>query len=73
MQNRFERSNLELRGPRSGLKNGHQALEGCVLRRFFAQNPNPPMKAGLEGVRGRESADLQTSKRNPPICNPRNP
>eukprot|EP00969_Alexandrium_andersonii_P239657 10579424-Alexandrium_andersonii.AAC.1 len=48
-QNRFRRSNLELRGP-SGLNMGPCNSRGVRSAPFLAQNPNPPTKAGLEGV-----------------------
>eukprot|EP00969_Alexandrium_andersonii_P057921 2551595-Alexandrium_andersonii.AAC.1 len=46
MQNRFRRSNLELRGPRSGLKNGPRSSRGVRSDPFCALNPNKPAGAG---------------------------
>eukprot|EP00969_Alexandrium_andersonii_P257485 11384252-Alexandrium_andersonii.AAC.1 len=71
MQSRFMRSNLELRRPRSGLEIGTQSSRGARSVPFFAQNPNPPTKAGLEGVGGREIGNSQAPIRNPLIRNPR--
>eukprot|EP00969_Alexandrium_andersonii_P292625 12933516-Alexandrium_andersonii.AAC.1 len=34
MQNRFTRSNLELRGPKNASKLVPEALDGCILRCF---------------------------------------
>eukprot|EP00969_Alexandrium_andersonii_P210703 9306766-Alexandrium_andersonii.AAC.1 len=40
---------------------------------LFAQILNLPTNAGLEGVRGRESANSQAPIRNAPTRNPRKP
>eukprot|EP00969_Alexandrium_andersonii_P241681 10672875-Alexandrium_andersonii.AAC.1 len=50
MQNRFTRSNLELRGPKSGLKIGPRSSRGVRSAPFLAQISNLLTKAGLEGV-----------------------
>eukprot|EP00969_Alexandrium_andersonii_P095425 4215975-Alexandrium_andersonii.AAC.1 len=49
MQNRFGRSNLELRGPKSGLKMGSRSSRGVRSAVFFVEIPSLPTKAGLEG------------------------
>eukprot|EP00969_Alexandrium_andersonii_P180297 7968819-Alexandrium_andersonii.AAC.1 len=56
MQNPFRRSELELRGPRTGLK--YRWMRSAPL---LAQIPNPPTKAGIEGVRFREMANVSSS------------
>eukprot|EP00969_Alexandrium_andersonii_P336776 14886223-Alexandrium_andersonii.AAC.1 len=55
------------------LEIGPRSYRGVHSAPFFAQIPNPPTKAGLDGVRGREIAHSQAPIRNPPIHNPRNP
>eukprot|EP00969_Alexandrium_andersonii_P242926 10731568-Alexandrium_andersonii.AAC.1 len=42
MQNRFRRSCLELRGPRSGLKLGPRSSRGMRFAPILAQIPNLP-------------------------------
>eukprot|EP00969_Alexandrium_andersonii_P059019 2600277-Alexandrium_andersonii.AAC.1 len=59
MQTCFRRSNLELRGPRKGLDIDSPSSREVRSARFFVQIPNLPAKAGLEGVRGRESTNSQ--------------
>eukprot|EP00969_Alexandrium_andersonii_P352478 15437758-Alexandrium_andersonii.AAC.1 len=61
MQNRVRRSNLELRGPKSGLKVGPGAPEGCILHRFFVEIPNPPPKGVIEGVGSRKFRGVRSS------------
>eukprot|EP00969_Alexandrium_andersonii_P011506 500939-Alexandrium_andersonii.AAC.1 len=73
MQNRFRRSNLELRGPKTAIEICPRSSRGVRSAQFLAQTPNPPTKADLEGVRSREIATSRASIRNPPIRNPRNP
>eukprot|EP00969_Alexandrium_andersonii_P167510 7405012-Alexandrium_andersonii.AAC.1 len=48
-QNRFKRSNLELRRPKNGLNIGPRSSRGARSAPFSAQIPNLPTKAGLEG------------------------
>eukprot|EP00969_Alexandrium_andersonii_P307673 13600583-Alexandrium_andersonii.AAC.1 len=72
-QNRFRRSNLELRGPNNGLRIGARSSGGVRSAPFCALIPNLPTKAGLEGVRGPEIETQRTPIRNPPIRNPRKP
>eukprot|EP00969_Alexandrium_andersonii_P177816 7862221-Alexandrium_andersonii.AAC.1 len=60
-------------GPRTASKLVPQAPEGGVLRHCFERIPNPPTKAGLEGIRRRDIAKSRASVRNPPIRKPRNP
>eukprot|EP00969_Alexandrium_andersonii_P176143 7788374-Alexandrium_andersonii.AAC.1 len=67
------RSNLELRGPKNGLKLGPRSSQGVRSAAFSAQIPNLRTNAGLEGVRGCEIAESQAPIRNPPIRNPCNP
>eukprot|EP00969_Alexandrium_andersonii_P356309 15446277-Alexandrium_andersonii.AAC.1 len=55
-QNRFTRSNLELRGPRNGLKIGTRSSRGVRAAPLLAQIPNPPTKSAIEGVQSCETA-----------------
>eukprot|EP00969_Alexandrium_andersonii_P258484 11428708-Alexandrium_andersonii.AAC.1 len=73
MQNRFKRSNLELRGPRNGLKSGPRGSRGVCSAPFPAQNPDLPTTAWPEWIRRGESAQSHTQIRNAPIRNPCNP
>eukprot|EP00969_Alexandrium_andersonii_P189878 8389276-Alexandrium_andersonii.AAC.1 len=68
MQKRFRRSELELRGPRNGLKSGR----GTHSTPLSAHVPYLPTNPGIEGVRSREITHSRTPIRNPPIRNPRN-
>eukprot|EP00969_Alexandrium_andersonii_P069958 3087975-Alexandrium_andersonii.AAC.1 len=53
MQNRFRRSELELRGPRSGLKICPRSARGVHSARLFAPIPNPTVEgAALVVPRG---------------------
>eukprot|EP00969_Alexandrium_andersonii_P063040 2776516-Alexandrium_andersonii.AAC.1 len=67
MQNRLTNSNLELRGPRTGLEIGSRSSRKVRSAAFFAQVPNLLTKAGLEGARGREIANSRIPIRKPPI------
>eukprot|EP00969_Alexandrium_andersonii_P147785 6534063-Alexandrium_andersonii.AAC.1 len=49
LQNRFRRSKFELRGPRNDLEIGPRSSRWVRSAQLFAQIPNPPTKAGLEG------------------------
>eukprot|EP00969_Alexandrium_andersonii_P154504 6829516-Alexandrium_andersonii.AAC.1 len=49
IQNRFRRSNLEVRGPRNDSEIGPRSSRGVRSAPFSAQIPNPPTKAELEG------------------------
>eukprot|EP00969_Alexandrium_andersonii_P212485 9382552-Alexandrium_andersonii.AAC.1 len=40
IQTRFRRSNLEMRGPRNGLKDGTRSFRGVNSVPLFAQIPN---------------------------------
>eukprot|EP00969_Alexandrium_andersonii_P023602 1030686-Alexandrium_andersonii.AAC.1 len=60
------RSNLKLRGPKSGLKHGPRSSRGVHSAPLLAQIPDLPRKAGLEGVRSREIASSEPPIRNPP-------
>eukprot|EP00969_Alexandrium_andersonii_P207513 9167514-Alexandrium_andersonii.AAC.1 len=51
VQNRFRHSNLELRGPRKDINIGPRSSRRVRSAPFFVEIPNPPTKAGLEGVR----------------------
>eukprot|EP00969_Alexandrium_andersonii_P106445 4696328-Alexandrium_andersonii.AAC.1 len=68
MQNRFRRSNLELRGPRSGLENGSRSLRAVRSAQSFVEIPGPPTKAGLEGAWAQEVANIAGS--DPQSANP---
>eukprot|EP00969_Alexandrium_andersonii_P054440 2396356-Alexandrium_andersonii.AAC.1 len=48
-QNRNTRSNLELRGPRSGLEMGPRSSRGVRSAQLFADIPNLPTKWVIEG------------------------
>eukprot|EP00969_Alexandrium_andersonii_P067641 2984053-Alexandrium_andersonii.AAC.1 len=61
MQNRLRRSDLELRGPRNDLKVCPRSSRRVPSAQFCAEIPNPPAKAGLEGVGRRESATFASS------------
>eukprot|EP00969_Alexandrium_andersonii_P158765 7014058-Alexandrium_andersonii.AAC.1 len=52
---------------------GPRSSRGVRFAPFCAQTPNPPTKAGLEGVRSREIANSRAPIRNPPIRNLRKP
>eukprot|EP00969_Alexandrium_andersonii_P297789 13161512-Alexandrium_andersonii.AAC.1 len=74
MQNRFTRSNLELRRPKNGLKIGTRSSRGVRSAQLLVEIPNLPTNMGLEGVRRRELAKSRPPIRNPSsIRNPRNP
>eukprot|EP00969_Alexandrium_andersonii_P297284 13137738-Alexandrium_andersonii.AAC.1 len=60
-------------GPGTASQLPPEAPEGCVLRSVFLETLNLPTKAGLEGVRGREIANVRAVIRNPSIRNPRDP
>eukprot|EP00969_Alexandrium_andersonii_P323047 14274004-Alexandrium_andersonii.AAC.1 len=49
MQNRFRRSNLEPHCPRNDPKIGPRSSRWGAFCALFAQIPNLPTKAGLEG------------------------
>eukprot|EP00969_Alexandrium_andersonii_P005876 255083-Alexandrium_andersonii.AAC.1 len=49
-QHRLTRSNVELRGPKSGLKLGPRSSRGVRSAPFPAQIPKPPTKWVLEGA-----------------------
>eukprot|EP00969_Alexandrium_andersonii_P127178 5621067-Alexandrium_andersonii.AAC.1 len=49
MQNRFGRSELELRRPKNGLKNGPRSSQVVNSVQPSAQIPNLPTTTGLEG------------------------
>eukprot|EP00969_Alexandrium_andersonii_P206079 9105514-Alexandrium_andersonii.AAC.1 len=51
LQNRFRRSNLELRGPRNDQNIDPRSSRGVRSAQFFALIPNQPTKAGLQGAR----------------------
>eukprot|EP00969_Alexandrium_andersonii_P290392 12835465-Alexandrium_andersonii.AAC.1 len=59
-QNRFRRSNLELREPRNGLKIGPRSSRGVCSPPLFAQNQNLQTSTTIEGVRSREIANSRT-------------
>eukprot|EP00969_Alexandrium_andersonii_P348759 15420737-Alexandrium_andersonii.AAC.1 len=74
MQNRFTRSNLELRGSRNGLKLCPRSSRAVRSAQLFVEIPNLPMKAGLGGEsEGAKSPTRMLAIRNPQIRNPRNP
>eukprot|EP00969_Alexandrium_andersonii_P191080 8440633-Alexandrium_andersonii.AAC.1 len=73
MQHRFRHSELELRGPRNGLKISPRSSRRVRSAPRFVQFPNSRTQAGVEGVRGRESAPSRPPIRNPPVRNPCNP
>eukprot|EP00969_Alexandrium_andersonii_P328612 14520459-Alexandrium_andersonii.AAC.1 len=64
-RNRVRRSELELRGPKGGLKIGPRSSRRVRSAPVLAQTPNLPMKEGREGVRGREIATSRINRRNP--------
>eukprot|EP00969_Alexandrium_andersonii_P027645 1206503-Alexandrium_andersonii.AAC.1 len=57
MRNRFRPSNRELRGPRNGLNIGPRSSRGVRYAQLFVEIPKLPTQAGLERVRGRETAN----------------
>eukprot|EP00969_Alexandrium_andersonii_P009439 412485-Alexandrium_andersonii.AAC.1 len=66
MQKRSRHSNLELRGPKSGLTIGPQSSRGVPSAPLFAQIPNLTTTRGTEGVRSCDSAESKAPIRNPP-------
>eukprot|EP00969_Alexandrium_andersonii_P247996 10958783-Alexandrium_andersonii.AAC.1 len=68
MQNRFRRSNLELRGPRSGLKICPRSSRGVRSAQLCMEIPNPPPERVIEGVGSREIRGARGS--NPQSANP---
>eukprot|EP00969_Alexandrium_andersonii_P308339 13629044-Alexandrium_andersonii.AAC.1 len=68
MQNRFLRSNLELRGPRKNLKIGPPSSRAVRSAPFSAQSPNLPTKAWIVGVRSRQQREVAGSS--PQRANP---
>eukprot|EP00969_Alexandrium_andersonii_P344034 15206246-Alexandrium_andersonii.AAC.1 len=67
MLNRLRRSNLELRGRKSGLKMGARSSRGERSAPLSAQISDVPRKASLTGVRSRKTTEAHTPIRNAPL------
>eukprot|EP00969_Alexandrium_andersonii_P184447 8148861-Alexandrium_andersonii.AAC.1 len=61
MQNRFQLSELEMRGPRNSLNTGPRSSEGMHSAQFLVPTLDLRTEAGIGEVRGREIASVASS------------